>query len=189
MARPLSEAKRQALLNAAANLVAAMGVGAPTAKIAQAAGVSEGALFTYFPTKEDLLNQLFVEIEASLADAMGVPYPTGLGPRERFRLVWDRLVDWGTANPVARRAVRQLKVSGRLSHESSGCSETLFKDTRKVVNECLDGHADPARVTFYVETILFGVVEIVIEAITARPQDRESISAAGFDLFWRGIAV
>ncbi len=55
MARPLSEEKRQALLDAAAEFVASLGTGASTAKIAKAAGVSEGTLFTYFPTKDDLL--------------------------------------------------------------------------------------------------------------------------------------
>ena len=73
MARPLSEEKRQALLDAAAEFVASLGTGASTAKIAKAAGVSEGTLFTYFPTKDDLLNQLFLEIEADLAETDAGP--------------------------------------------------------------------------------------------------------------------
>ena len=46
MARPLSEEKREAILEAAAELVAQMGTGASTANIAKAAGVAEGTLFT-----------------------------------------------------------------------------------------------------------------------------------------------
>ena len=46
MARPLSEAKRDAILAAAAQLVAAQGVGASTAQIAKAAKVAEGTVFT-----------------------------------------------------------------------------------------------------------------------------------------------
>ena len=75
MARPLSEEKRDALLEAASDLIAQFGTGASTAKIAKAAGVSEGTLFTYFPSKDDLLNDLFVEIEGELAETMLAPYP------------------------------------------------------------------------------------------------------------------
>ncbi|HEY8960850.1 MAG TPA: TetR/AcrR family transcriptional regulator [Luteolibacter sp.] len=189
MARPLSEEKRQALLDAAADLVATQGVGASTAKIAQVAGVSEGTLFVYFPTKDDLLNKLFVEIESSLAGAMQAPYPQDEDARERFRLVWDRLVGWGVANPVLWKAIRQLKVSDRVTAESRRCGDTLFREVRAVVDQCLAGHADPARVSFYVETVLFDLAGMMIDAITAHPQDRDRISEAGFDLFWKGTAA
>jgi AcrR family transcriptional regulator len=46
MARPLSEEKREAILASATELVATMGTGAPTAKIASKAGFAEGTLFT-----------------------------------------------------------------------------------------------------------------------------------------------
>jgi len=44
MARPKSEDKRNAILAAAIPVIAEQGVGAPTAKIAQLAGVAEGTL-------------------------------------------------------------------------------------------------------------------------------------------------
>lgn len=98
MARPLSEEKREAILAAAAELIATSGTGASTASIAKAAGVAEGTLFTYFATKDDLLNQLFVEIETDLAQTMMSAYPAKDGSREHIWNIWDRLIDWGTAN-------------------------------------------------------------------------------------------
>ena len=58
MARPRSEDKRSATVSpdAAAQVVAEYGVSAPTAKISKVAGVAEGTLFTYFATKDELLN-------------------------------------------------------------------------------------------------------------------------------------
>jgi AcrR family transcriptional regulator len=55
MARPLSEDKRTAILEAATEVVATLGLSAPTAKIAKGAGVAEGTLFTYFANKDELL--------------------------------------------------------------------------------------------------------------------------------------
>ncbi|AQZ51609.1 TetR/AcrR family transcriptional regulator [Martelella mediterranea] len=189
MARPLSEEKRQALLDAAAELVASLGTGASTAKIARAAGVSEGTLFTYFPTKDDLLNQLFVAIETDLTETMLAPYPADVSDRERLCMVWNRLIDWGLAHATARKALRQLKVSGRVTAESRNRCHAMQRDARTMVEACLAGHAAPDRIGFYIDTILFDLADISINAITARPEESATIRQAGFDLFWKGSAA
>jgi AcrR family transcriptional regulator len=189
MARPLSEEKRAALLEAAADLVANLGTGASTAKIAQAAGVSEGTLFTYFPTKDDLLNQLFVEIEANLAATMLAPYPADASPRDLLCLVWNRLIDWGLANSTSRKALRQLKVSDRITPESHSRCHAMLRDARAIVERCLSGHVAPGRLAFYIDTILFDLADISINAIASKPKEGKAIRQAGFDLFWKGSAA
>lgn len=52
MARPKSEDKKQALLEAATQAIAQSGIAASTAVIARNAGVAEGTLFRYFATKD-----------------------------------------------------------------------------------------------------------------------------------------
>lgn len=188
VARPLSEEKREAILEAAAELVAQAGTGAPTAKIAKAAGVSEGTLFTYFATKDELLNQLFVEIETNLAERLTSDPAVG-NPRDRVRHVWDQLIDWGVANPVQRRAIRQLKVSDRISAKSRRHCDALFCEAREVVEQGLAGHIQPQRASFYIDTVLMGLADIVIEAIATKPKDAKHLRQAGFDLFWKGTAA
>jgi len=189
MARPLSEEKRQALLDAAAEFVPSLGTGASTAKIAKAAGVSEGTLFTYFPTKDDLLNQLFLEIEADLTETMLAPYPADASAKDRLFAVWNRLIDWGLAHATARKALRQLKVSDRVKAESRNRCHAMLRDARTMVEECLAGHAAPDRIAFYIDTILFDLADISINAVTAKPQESDTIRQAGFDLFWKGSAA
>ena len=75
MARPLSEDKRTAILEAATEVVATLGLSAPTAKIAKGAGVAEGTLFTYFANKDELLNRLYLELKMDLRDAMMTGLP------------------------------------------------------------------------------------------------------------------
>lgn len=188
MARPLSEKKREAILKSAAEMVATLGTGAPTAKIAKGAGVAEGTLFTYFANKDDLLNQLFLEIEADLAKAMLEAYPADGDPRERTRHLWDRLIGWGSAHPMELKAIRQLKVSDRLSEENRRRGDAFFAEAVARLKENLAGHIDPERAPFYIGTVLNGLADMTIEAITARPGEREQLKEAGFDLFWKGIA-
>ncbi|RYD40674.1 MAG: TetR/AcrR family transcriptional regulator, partial [Verrucomicrobiaceae bacterium] len=51
MARPKSNDKRAAIMDAAVRVIVAQGLSAPTATIAKEAGISNGSLFTYFETK------------------------------------------------------------------------------------------------------------------------------------------
>ena len=99
MARPKSEDKRNAILEAATRLFAERGLAAaPTSTISNWAGVAEGTLFTYFRTKDDLINSLYREIKLELADAMMSDFPRKKNVRTRLRHVWDRYVKWGIAN-------------------------------------------------------------------------------------------
>jgi AcrR family transcriptional regulator len=188
MARPLDEDKREAILAAAAELVATLGTAAPTAKIAKAAGFAEGTLFTYFPTKDELLNQLFLEIEAELAQTMLDAYPAKGSPRDRARHLWDRLVDWGAANPMRRKALLQLKISDRINKASRRKGETLFRQISAKLDESLADHIGSKQAPDYVHAILNALIETTIELIAREPRKREQFKRDGFEVFWKGIA-
>src|SRR6202047_2198132 len=96
VARPKREDKRNAILDAATRVFAARGLtAAPTSEISKQAGIAEGTLFTYFETKEDLINALYREIKLELADAMMSGFPRKKSVRTRLRHVWDGYVSWG----------------------------------------------------------------------------------------------
>ena len=62
MAAPKSQDKRNAIMEAATRVIAAQGLGAPTMKIAEEAN---GSLFTYFDSKTELFNPLYLELKAA----------------------------------------------------------------------------------------------------------------------------
>ncbi len=68
MSRPKSDDKRIAILEAALRVFAERGnLSAPTSAISKAAGVAEGTLFTYFKSKDDLINELYRDIYARVS--------------------------------------------------------------------------------------------------------------------------
>lgn len=116
MARPKSEDKKQALLEAATAAFAQSGIAASTSAIARSAGVAEGTLFRYFATKDDLLNELYLTIKADLVKTM----IAGLNPnetesKENTRNIWNSYIGWGVRNPMEHKAIRRMALSERIT--------------------------------------------------------------------------
>jgi AcrR family transcriptional regulator len=187
VARPLSEDKRTAILEAATEVVAVLGVGAPTAKIAKGAGVAEGTLFTYFATKDDLLNRLYLELKTDLRDAMMTGYPAGKSLVDRNRHVWDRFVGWGSAHPLKRRAMRQLAVSDRVTEESKKLVGDAFGQFDEMMRECAAGGAMRRQPPSFVSAVMSAIADTTMDFIAREPAQAKRYTKAGFDAFWKGV--
>ena len=188
MARPLSEEKRTAILEATAEVVAMLGVSAPTAKIAKEAGVAEGTLFTYFANKDELLNRLYLELKMDLRDAMMTGYPAGKSLVVRNRHVWDRFIGWGSAYPLKRRAVRQLAVSDRITE---GCKKRVgdaFGEFNDMMRECAAGGAMRHQPPAFATAIMSAIADTTMDFIAREPAQAKRYTKAGFDAFWKAVA-
>src|SRR5271156_4435576 len=115
MARARSPEKRTAILRSAVREIAQAGVGASTARIASGAGLAEGTLFTYFATKDNLLNELYIELKNDVYRRIHTNFPHRAGLRERARHVWTESLHWALDKPEERKASLQLNVSDRIT--------------------------------------------------------------------------
>lgn len=189
MARPLSEVKRQAIMTAATDLVAKLGVGASTAKIAEAAGLAVGTMFTYFASKDELFSELLIEIETDLARSLVAPDVDCSDRRECLLTIWNRLVNWGVTNPSRRLAMKHLRAYERINSSDQQSCKEAYREVMLIVHNCLTGYVAPDRASFYTNTVMMGLAEVVIEAIAHDPGNKEHLQQSGFDLFWKGIAA
>lgn len=189
MARPLSEEKRDAILTSAAEVVAAQGVSAPTAGIAKGAGVAEGTLFTYFTTKDALLNQLYLALKDELRAALVRGYPSRGAPRDRWRHVWDSYVDWGAANPAKRKAMRQLTVSDRISPRSREIGGRGFDEVAALMEESLASGVMKTLPPDFGQAVMESLAEMTLEFMAREPGERERYKQAGFEAFWNAVSA
>jgi AcrR family transcriptional regulator len=188
VARPLSEDKRTAILEAATEVVAMLGLSAPTAKIANGAGVAEGTLFTYFVNKDELLNRLYLELKMDLRDAMMTGYPAGKSLIDRNRHVWDRYISWGSAYPSKRKAMRQLAVSDRITEKSKELVEHAFGAVNDILRECATGGAMRHQPPSYVSAIMTAMADTTMDFIAREPAQAKRYTRAGFEAFWKAAA-
>ena len=190
MARPKSADKRNAILDAATRIFAERGLSAaPTSEISKQAKVAEGTLFTYFATKDDLLNALYRDIKLELADAMMSGFPRKSSVRTRLRHVWDSYVDWGVANPEQRKVLAQLQVSGTLSKESIEAGSAPFVEIQNMTRDAIEQHILRAGLPIEMLSKTLGALaEAAMDLIALKPSMASKYRNAGFEIYWAGIA-
>lgn len=185
MARPRSEDKRNAIIEAATRVIVTHGLSAPTAMIAQEAGVSNGSLFTYFETKTDLFNQLYLDLKIGMGFAVLEGLPSGGELREQFFHIWSNWMRWAVANPEKRRALAQLGVSDEITPESRAAGHKAMAGLRELLERGrANGPLREAPMGFVV-AIMNSVAEATMDFIAQDPTNADKHSKAGFDALWR----
>ncbi|MCX6047447.1 MAG: TetR/AcrR family transcriptional regulator [Chloroflexi bacterium] len=188
MARPRSDDKRSAIMAAAIRVIAAQGLGAATATIAQEAGVSNGSLFTYFETKADLLNRLYVALKAEMAAAALDGLPTESDIRTQAFYMWSHWLRWATAYPEKRRTLVHLYVSDDITPEShQAASQTMAGVAKLLERSRAQGPMRDVPPAFVV-ALMNALADATTDFMIREPANAEQHCRAGFDAFWRMIA-
>jgi AcrR family transcriptional regulator len=187
MARSKSDDKRNAILSAATKVFAERGLGAPTSAISQAAGVAEGTLFTYFPTKDELINALCREIKLELADEMMSNFPRRAGIRNRFQHVWDRYVIWGVNNPAQQKVLQQMMVWGGLSEESKLAGIAPFLEIEKTAEAAVAQRLFLDRPLDFIRATMSALADTTMEFMRHHPDQAEQYRKDGFEMLWSAV--
>ncbi|CAM4026619.1 TetR/AcrR family transcriptional regulator [Shewanella aquimarina] len=100
--------KKQAILDTALQLFVSQGFhGTSTATIAREAGVATGTLFHHFPSKEQLLEQLFLSVKQEFADAIQSAVNKRGDLKKDAEQLWFAALSWAIDNPL-KQAFFQL---------------------------------------------------------------------------------
>ncbi|PKQ61691.1 TetR family transcriptional regulator [Labilibaculum filiforme] len=93
--REKSKEKRNALLKATLNLVNNNGFhDAPMSKIAKMANVSPATIYIYFENKQDLINQLYLELKISYTEQAFKDYSENMPVKKAFELIWYNIANY-----------------------------------------------------------------------------------------------
>jgi AcrR family transcriptional regulator len=184
MARPKSDEKRSAILEAATRAIVTQGLSAPTMGIAKEAGVANGSLFTYFETKADLFNQLYLELKMEMATgAMNLPVDAEV--REQFFHLWKKWMNWAISNPEKRSALAQLSVSDEITPETRAAGHKMMAPVANLL-ERARAHGPMQKVSMgFLVALMNSVAEATMDFMTRDPGNAKKHSKEGFDALWR----
>jgi AcrR family transcriptional regulator len=187
MARPQSEEKRNAILSAATEVFAERGLGAPTSAISSAAGVAEGTLFTYFKTKDEMVNALYREIKLELADAMMSGFPRRVSIRNRFQHVWNSYTDWGIANPMQQKVVQQMAIWSGLTEESKRAGTAPFLEIEKTAEAAVAQHVFQDLPLEFIAAAMSALADTTMEFMRRQPKQASRYQSTGFEMLWAAV--
>lgn len=188
MAKPRSEEKRNAIMVAATRVIASHGLGAPTATIAEEAGVANGTLFTYFETKSDLLNALYLELKSEMATAALDELPQKGDLRKQMLHVWNASMSWALANQEKRRALALLTVSDEIIPTTRAEGHKIMAPLGEIIESVRATgpmrNASPG----FVMSLMNSISEATMDFMIHDPAHSTKHCRAGFDALWRAIA-
>jgi AcrR family transcriptional regulator len=173
---------------AATRVIVTQGLSAPTATIAQEAGVSNGSLFTYFQTKTELFNQLYLELKAGMASAALEGFPAGADLREQLFHVWSNWMGWAVSNPEKRRVLAQLGVSDEITPASRAAgNKTMAGIVELMERSRANGSLRDAPLGF-VAAIMNSLAETTMDFMIQDPRRGKKHCKVGFEALWRVVA-
>ena len=175
-------------MDAAARVIAVQGLGAATATIAREARVSNGSLFTYFDTKADLLNQLYLELKTDMGAAALGGLPADGDAREQLLALCTGWLRWATAYPERRRTLAQLDVSDEITETTHQAASRAMKGIAEILERSrANGPLRDAPLAFVV-SLANAVADTTIDFTIRDPKNADAHGRAGFEAIWRMIA-
>lgn len=190
MVRKLSPERRERFLNAAMKLFAENGVShTSTAAIAKEAGSAAGTLFLYFPTKQDLINELVLQITREQAANINSRLEPTLSTREAFHAIWTSTIGWFVAHMDAYLYIQQVRDSGLIPEEVAQETEKIFAFYYEVIQKGLASGSIRPYPFELVGNFLYHDTVAVVDLIRIQPDPakQEEYIQVGFDIFWAGI--
>lgn len=174
-------------MRAAAKIVAAEGLNAATAAIAKEAAISHGSLFTYFKTKSELFNELYLTLKTNLVETAGESFPSDGDLRTQLLYVWSHWMAWGVAHPLELRALAQLGVSQQITADTRHAALKISRDGLQLVRQVAAlgtlKHLPPA----FVVGVMEGLAATTIQFMIAEPERAEEFCNTSFEALWRAL--
>lgn len=190
MARQLSPERRAQFLSAALKLFVENGVQqTSTAAIAKEAGSAAGTLFIYFPTKQDLINELVLQVARGQAENSQAALRPDLSARESFFTIWHSTIRWFLADMDSFLFIQQVRDSGVIPDEVVQETETYFVYYYEAIQKGLEeGSIKPYPIEL-IGNFLYQAMVAVLNLIRNQPNlaKHEGYIESGFGIFWDGI--
>ena len=181
--------KRTVLMRTARRLFAENGFyGTATARIAKESNVSNGILFHYFPTKEELIRSMYVDLKDRIFQYSTEQIYKGATLKESIYTLWLAAVEWNMENPEDFQFMKQFENSPYYNEEferahryvqlsvelaEKGVEEGVFKQM-------------PALLHF---RVMSGLVEKTVDYLRSNPEVQQDVEFKNklFEMAWDAI--
>ncbi|MBC8156451.1 MAG: TetR/AcrR family transcriptional regulator [Bacteroidetes bacterium] len=180
--------KQEQILQAALPLFVQYGFhGTPTSRIAQQAGVSNGTLFHYFKTKEELVIALYNRLKTDLGQYLSAQADAGASVETQFRTLFFRSLYWALDNQQAFFYIQQVNFSPHVAHLSAEAVLEQTRDHRRLIERGIaEGVLKPLSVDL-IYTMVMSQIFGLYQYLSSQPMTtakRHEVVQQSADLLW-----
>jgi AcrR family transcriptional regulator len=176
-------------MTAATRVIAAQGLSAPTAVIAREAGVANGSLFTYFETKADLFNRLYLDLKTGMATASLDGLDAQAPLRDQLFRMWSNWMRWATSNPGNRRALALLDACDDITPQTRAAGHRAMAEVADMLGRArARGPMRDAPLAFVV-AIMNSMADATTDYMVSDPGHAGEHSKAGFEAMCRMLGT
>lgn len=156
--------------------------------IAKEAGIPNGSLFTYFETKSELFNQLYLELKQEMASVAMKNFPADAYLREQFFHIWRNWGNWAVRFPEKRKALAQLTVSDEITKETRSAGHKTMATIAALLERIrIAGPMRKVPMSF-VAALMNSVADATMDQMIQDPDHATSHCKNGVEALWRMLA-
>ncbi len=107
----------------------------PTSAISKAAQVATGTLFHHFKSKQQILDQLYIDCKQSLKTALSSNLQTAKDSRGLLFLMWFNYVKWATENPNMFKFLKRYSESTAISVDARAMVDNTYHELLQLIKK------------------------------------------------------
>lgn len=184
--------KREKLFESALRLFVEFGFhNTPTSKIAKEAGISSGTLFYFFPTKDDLVVALYLDIKTKLGCEISESIATEKSYKEIFRKYYEGTLNWAMHHKTEFKFIEQFNSSPYLKKIAEEEIQKHIKPLKELLQNAIDERIIKSMELEIIFTLISGHTFSINQYLLANEltdYKRNEVIKETFDLIWNMIA-
>lgn len=184
--------KKDKIFKAAIRLFSENGFhGTPTSKIAKEAGVANGTLFHHFNSKEQLINELYIDLKTELVNVSFEDLSKTQDLEVNLKHIWVSNINWAMDNKDKVIFLQQFINSPYLTAETKSEVDTLalayFQMMDQALKEGIIKEIPFDLIYTQATQQIFGVINYLL-SLEDKSNKNEIIEHA-YGMFWNGIKI
>jgi AcrR family transcriptional regulator len=187
----INNIKNKNILEAAIKLLSVHGTSVPTAKIAQHAAVSNGTLFNYYPTKQALLDGVYLSIKKEVSThVFNQVAKETKHIKDLILLLWQQFISWAMANPLKQQVASLLRSSLAISDEVRALVDDIFRFINIKLKEAQNKQIIRNMPTEFLCEIAVAQMQATIQHARVNDFNQQQLSQLiqqSFEVYWNGI--
>lgn len=191
MVRTKDENKRRAIRDAAiADTVERGLVGTSIARIATRAGVSQGTIYLYFPTKEALLQEAYLDVKRAFHERQMALARASASSEEAIRAMWMDLYAHALERPNDFAFTEYVAAAKLLDPQKQPEVDAMAEDIRGIVAAAVaDGTLRDAPVQAILSVLTAPAIHLARRHVVQKQAVSKDVVEITFQAIWRGLAL